>query len=521
MIKKNIIPCLLTLAGLSSATAVTPAITDLLRFTNGDQLHGKFMGINEGLQAVWSREDLSAPGEFKTSQIRQIVLRGARPIKALGCLSNVRLVNGDRLPCTITGIDDETVTVETSYAGILKIPRKQVAMLAPGPLGGRVAYHGPFIEDEWKMIHPSFPDGLPEAPPAAAENNEPSDQPGRWTFSGSAWYWQSKRPGTAIVCKSVMPDRSVLRFDLAWKNQLSLAIAFHADFKKVKPKDEENRADEEKKDDPQKPKPQIRRFMPGDSSGLPLVFGNSNIIQIYSNYMMLIRTHVDKNGQPIVERIQMNNEHMRLGDRNRAKLEIRSTRSTGEISLFIDDEFIAQWEATKDKDGDVSDAKPDATTTGFGFLAQGTESPIRISDIIVSEWNGMPDSARSLQVDEQDIVLMTNGTDRFAGHVDGLDPNGKMRFSGKLGEFRFPLEEVAEVRFARKSLGTAPDSPSDQVTVRLSPLGSISGRPLASDASQIGIASPILGNLKVSTEPAVLLEFNSSNTTIDDWDSDL
>ncbi|MEI6177428.1 MAG: hypothetical protein WCS43_11100, partial [Verrucomicrobiota bacterium] len=68
--------------------------------------------------------------------------------------------------------------------------------------------------------------------------------------------------------------------------------------------------------------------------------------------------------------------------------------------------------------------------------------------------------------------------------------------------------------------GTAPDAPTDQVTVRLSPLGSVSGRPLAGDATAIGIASPILGNIKVSMEPAVLLEFNSSNTTIDDWDSD-
>ena len=364
MINKSVITWLLTLAGLSAAP---PAATDLLRFTNGDQLHGKFMGINDGLLAVWSREDLSAPGEFKTSQIRQIVLHGARPLKSLGSLSYVRLVNGDRIPGTITGIDDETVTMDTSYAGVLRIPRKQVAMLAPGPLGGRVAYYGPFIEDEWKMTHPSFPDGLPDAPPAGAGNNEADDQPGRWTFSGSAWYWQSKRPCSALIRESGMPDRSVLRFDLAWKNQLSLAIAFHADFQKVKPREDENRGGEEKKDNAPKVKAPIRRFMPGDSSGLPAVFGNSNVIQIYSNYMMLIRTHVDKKGQPMAERLQMNNEHMRLGDRNHAKVEIRSTRSTGEISLFIDDEFIAQWEGTKAKDGDGTDAKPDAATPGFGF----------------------------------------------------------------------------------------------------------------------------------------------------------
>jgi hypothetical protein len=516
MIKNPIMPWLLSIVGLFAAPAVLPGQMDLLRFTNGDQLHGKFMGINEGLRAVWTRDDLSAPGEFNTSQIRQIVLQNAHPLKPLACISNVRLVNGDRIPGTITGIDEDTITLDTSYAGVLRIPRKQVAMLAPSPLGGRVVYHGPFVENEWKMIHPSFPDGLPEPAPVDAEKTE--EQPGRWLFSGSAWYWQNKLPGTALVRESVMPDRSVLRFDLAWKNQLSLVIAFHADFRKVKPKEEENHGEEEKIDDLKKAKAPLRRFMPGDASGLPLVFGNSNIIQIYSNYMMLIRTCVDENGQPSVERIQMNNEHIRLGDRNRAKLEIRSTRSTGEISLFIDDEFIAQWEGNLAGNG--NDAKPNTAATGFGFLSQGSESSVRISDVIVSEWNGMPDSARSLQVDEQDIVLMTNGTDRFAGRVDGLAAGGKISFTGKLGEFRFPLEDVAEIRFARKHLGTAPDTPSDQVTVRFSPVGSVSGRPVSGDASNIGIASPILGNLKVSMESAVLLEFNSSNTTVDDWDSD-
>ena len=63
MIRKTLIPWLFSLAGLAAADS-----PDLLRFTNGDQLHGTFLGIKEGPQAVWQREDVAAPVDFKTTQ---------------------------------------------------------------------------------------------------------------------------------------------------------------------------------------------------------------------------------------------------------------------------------------------------------------------------------------------------------------------------------------------------------------------------------------------------------------------
>ena len=115
----------------------------------------------------------------------------------------------------------------------------------------------------------------------------------------------------------------------------------------------------------------------------------------------------------------------------------------------MNDEFVTQW-----SESDLVDRKGESfggKGSGFGFLVQGGDSPVRISDIVISEWNGMPDSARSLQVDDQDVVLMANGTDRYAGRVGELDADGKLRFEGKHGSFRFPLEEVAEIRFARSN----------------------------------------------------------------------
>ncbi|MES2439245.1 MAG: hypothetical protein V4584_09260 [Verrucomicrobiota bacterium] len=483
---------------------------DLLRFSNGDQLHGTFQGIKDGPQAVWLRDDVAAPVDFKTEQLRHIVLHGGRPLRSLASLSNVALVNGDRVPGTLVEMNDEAITLDTPYAGAVRIPRDQVAMLAPSPLGGRLHYHGPFIEDEWKMANASFPDGMPSPPAGKDGEKNAKDQPGRWVFSGSAWYWPSKLSGTALLREKAMPDRSILRFDLAWKNRLSIAIGFHADF--VKPKQPEGAA---KDQDVQQRRPQ--GFAPGDSSILPVMFGNSYVLQIFSTHMMLFRTSVNDDGGPAVERVQINGNSIRLGDTGRATMEIRSNRLTGEISLFINGEFVVQW--SEGGSGQDDRSRYAGKGNGFGFVVQTEDSPVKISDVMVGEWNGMPDSARSLQTDEQDIVLLTNGTDRFSGKV-GEFKDGKVAFDGKYGRFQFQLDDVAEIRFARNRLAKETDPAADNLIVRLSPLGRISGRPLSGNANSIRILNPICGEMNLTLESAVMLDFQNSNTIIDDWDAE-
>lgn len=509
MSRLAIILYLSSLAGLFAAER-----PDLLRFTNNDQLHGSFQGIKSGPRAVWLRDDLEAPVDFKTERVRHIVLHGGRPIRALESLSHAGLVNGDRIPGTITGIDDEQITIDTGFAGMLHIPRKQVSILSPNPLGGRVYYHGPFSEDDWKMKHPAFPDGLPDSVPEDQDppddgnmDEDAADSPGRWGFSGSAWYWRGETPGTALVRQTGLPDRAVLSFNLAWKNRLGLAVAFHADFAPVKP--------EEDADMDAGP---AGRFAKGGTANLPPLFGNSYVLQLTSNYLMIFRTSVDTDGNPSLKRVQLNNSNLRLGETGNAKVEIRSNLRSEEISLFVNDEFVGQWSESNliDHDGRSFSGK----SSGFGFVAQSRDAPVRISDIVVSEWNGMPDSARSLQVDDQDVVLMANGTDRYAGKVGQLDTEGKLLFEGKHGSFRFPLAEVAEIRFARNQLATAGETPADNVLVRLNPIGLLSGRPVSGDGTTLGIVSPIIGDLNLSLDSAVMLEFNASNQFINDWDAD-
>ncbi|MES2922320.1 MAG: hypothetical protein V4819_12280 [Verrucomicrobiota bacterium] len=503
----------LAISWISGVMALVAAeSSDLLRFTNGDQLHGSFQGLKDGPRAIWQRDDVAAPVEFETEQLRHIVLHGGKPLRPLASLSHLALVNGDSIPGTVTDLDDDAVTIDTSYAGPLRFPRNQVARLSPSPLGGRLHYHGPFIEDEWKMANAAFPDGMPPAKPDAVEKDKgDKEQPGRWAFSGSAWYWPSRLSGTALLKENAMPDRSILRFDLAWKNRLSIAIGFHADFAKPKPPENADKPAE---------KIQMRRplgFAPGDSTILPVVFGNSYVLQIFSTHMMLFRTSVNEDGGPVVDRVQINGNSIRLGDTGKATIEIRSNRLTGEISLFINDEFVVQW--NEGVTGIRDQARFAGKGSGFGFVVQIEDSPVKISDVMVAEWNGMPDSARSLQVDDQDIVLLANGTDRFSGRVAAFR-DGKLTLDGKYGKFQFQLDDIAEIRFARNRLAKETDFSPDNLTVRLSPLGQVSGRPLSGNASSIRILNPVSGEMNLNLDSAVMLDFQPSNNIIDDWDAE-
>lgn len=522
---------------------------DLLRFVNGDQLHGSFQGIKEGMVAVWQRPDLTTPGEFKSAQIQKIILRAARPDKSNESLAHVALINGDRIPGTLVALDDETVTVETTFAGVMHIPRKLVGMVAPMPLGGRVLYHGPYSQDGWLMTNPNFPDGIPAPPPdadaaedkdedkdkdaadkpAAEEDKVVAEEPAdgededkakdsgktpipRWEFSGAAWYWNQKHGSTALVRKTGMTDRSILRFNLAWHNRLMLCVAFHADFMRP-PKPEAKDGDDDKGKNDVKRRMMQNGFGPGDTSSLPQLFGNSYVLQINSGYVMLLRCGFDDKGNPTMDRIQVNNPSIRLSETGAATFELRCDRPKGTILLYVDGEFAMQWS----EPGLADEGGYAGKGGGIGFLTQMDNSPVRVSDLIIAEWNGMPDSARSMQVDDQDIVLLANGTDRFSGKVTGFQ-NGKLLLHGKFGNFSFPLEDIAEVRFAANSLSKADEATAERIIVRLDPIGNITGKPLAGDATTLKLLTPYAGEISLKLESAIILDFQPSNNFLDDWD---
>jgi len=116
---------------------------------------------------------------------------------------------------------------------------------------------------------------------------------------------------------------------------------------------------------------------------------------------------------------------------------------------------------------------------------------------------------------------MADGVDRYAGKVGSMDASGKLTLEANHGTFAFPLNDVAEIRFAKnRLLRKADEATSGSMVLRFSPIGSISGRPQSGDRGKIEMRHPLLGLLGLSLESAVMLDFDSSRHVVDDWDDE-
>lgn len=514
MIRRLIIASLLTLPLAAQQDSV-----DHLRFTNGDQLQGHFGGISDTGKIFWERPDIATPIELQQEKVRQIVLHGASPASPMANPCHVTLVNGDRIPGKVVAADENEYTIESTAAGVLTLPRDIIATVAPNPFGGRLLYAGPFEEKGWNIargentgeVQDPFAGNAPLLPDptnkkdANAKKEEPK---AAWVHAGTAWY--SRSGGDAITYDANMPDRSLLRFKLGWRSRPSFAVAFHADLAKPPaPKKEGEEGDE-------------NRGSFGGPSQFTRLFGNAYVLNFNPGYVRLQRTWYDEDGQPKITGVRVGSTSIRLPDTGEALFEIRADRKEGCIAVYIDGEFALQWYTAEENEREEAPSEKSYKAPGgaFGFQVQGGASQVKISDIVVAEWNGMTDSARSMESEKQDIVLLTNGTDRFSGTVRGIQ-DGVVEIDSKYAGMKIPVAEVAEIRFAKSGRRKIEEAPAAEISVHLQPVGKISGKPVVAADGRIELENRLAGKIDLDLAPAVVLEFQSSGGFLDAWDDDL
>jgi hypothetical protein len=106
------------------------------------------------------------------------------------------LVNGDMLPCEVRSLDLSTISLATSFAGDLKVPRAMIERLSLGISPERILYDGPENLDGWDSE--------------------------RWTSEDRALI--SQGPGRAARAFD-LPRQFILRFRFAWRNHPNLQVA--------------------------------------------------------------------------------------------------------------------------------------------------------------------------------------------------------------------------------------------------------------------------------------------------------
>jgi hypothetical protein len=517
MIRPLVIATLIS-APLAADEAASAA--DLLRFANGNQIDGRFAGMDSGGVITWTRPDVATPMPFQREKIRQIVLRNARPLSAMADPCHVTLINGDRIPGKVVAADEENVTIETTAAGTMVLPRDAVAVIAPNPFGGRLLYAGPFDDKGWKVVHSDGPVAEPDPfagnfrAPLPLKPDEGDDGKPTWVHTGASWYSRGGG-GDAITLDAGLPDRALLRFKLAWRSRPSISVAFHSDLQHPEAKEPEGAAQEG----------QQPRLNFGSMEHLTRLFGTGYVMNFQSGYVHLQRTWFNDEGQPKAERVRVGSTSVRLPDTGEAVFEIRCDRQQGTITVHIDGEFAVQWDTTEENARPGDEAKPRRPVTyqapggGVGFIVQGNSAPVRISDIIVAEWNGLTDSARSMESDHRDIALLANGTDRFSGRVLAIR-GGMAEIEASYGPLKVPMDEIAEIHFARDHRRKTDEAQASEIAVHLQPVGRISGTPLAAADGRIQLESALAGKIDLDLSPAVILEFQAGGGFLDEWDDE-
>ncbi len=524
-----------------------PAGDDLVLFNNGDLMHGTFGGIDEGL--LWERNDIKRPIKFGVPSVKQIVFNSTRRLKLDEKTSFVTLTSGDRIPGEITSLDDSSLFLKSPIIGDLTLPRNLVRSITPNPFSGELHYLGPYSSDGWLTLEPIESKAAEKADPkdeGEEKKTTAKEKSSSWIHSGTSFYSQGTSP--LILPDAKLPDTGRLNFNIAWKGRLSIALSLHSDLTRVLPAVVEEDEDENKEaaqeeneaaEDPQEegeedpPAPLVRENIldlrkgtgfqsipwinPNKQSHSEL-FGTGYTLSLQSGYPTLTRNFFSETGTPRQVRLSTTRSNTSLGESGEANIEIRFNREKSLVMLYINGVYSNQW---NDLSGYLGKG------SSLGFINRYTSSKIRISEIVVSSWEGSTDSARSMDHPERDVVLLTNGTDRFSGSLSKIS-DGLAHFKTGYSEIKIPMQELSLINLnqaGRLDLEAEENADrfqveEDSITVVYQPFGLIKLSPLSSTAKSLTGQSPFLGKVTLDLTPAVLLRFSEDSPDLSSWFDD-
>lgn len=378
-----------------SAAATGAGAGSIVRFSNEDQLAGSMESLSSEF-LVWTSPALEKPVPFVLGSVVDLSLPAATPESAADHVAILTLTNGDIVRGQLASVSDETIALDTWYAGRISFNRLMVSdMKIEGATN--FLYRGPTGLDGWTQSTDS-------TPPA-------------WSYARSAFL--SHEPG-GIAKDDLLPEECTVTFDVAWKSDsIQLKVILFSD----QPSSE------------------------NPDSGYELSFQRSSV------YLRNCKT-----------RSFLGSTHSQaLREDEKVKIQIRASRKSGKVCLFINDRIIEVW------------TDPDIAKNRFGsclHFVSAKSLPIRISGIGVTGWDGLVDQMPELRVgmnrrfgfqEQRDIpepeetettkenqMELANG-DRLEGEVTSIE-DGMISVKTPLGDFKAPIRRFRTVALKKVDL---------------------------------------------------------------------
>lgn len=182
--------------------AITPSLrADEVKLSDGGILTGKVMAIAADGKIAVDLPIAEHPLQLRADHVRRVEFSGTNQ-ERFEHDARLTLINGDTLPCDIISIDEQMLSVFTSFAGPLEVPRNVVTTAQLGIRPHQLVYQGPENLEDWKV-----------------EEN---------------WHYQDgtlTSDGRGSISRSFdeLPESFSFRFDVSWVARPNLQVYFCSD----------------------------------------------------------------------------------------------------------------------------------------------------------------------------------------------------------------------------------------------------------------------------------------------------
>ncbi len=421
-------------------TPSTPKVASkqALLFRNGDFLLGNLESISSDKSVVWRRSDVAQPMEFNGSDISEIQFATAKKLPARATNAcRIELSNGDSMEGALLQLNSEKIILETTFAGKMIFPRKVVTALEPLPPERSPIFTGPTGLEGWTI-------GKVTAIPGEA---------GEWKYTNGAFYAMQS---ASIAREMNLPDMASIKFDLAWKGALQVAVAIYTSY--MQPVNLQSKDTEPD-------------------------FGGFYSVQI--NSFMAALMPVKKN-EPLKYLGQV--PVSAFNQKNAAHMEIRANKSRATVALFADGVLVKEW---IDADGFAG------TGTGMRFVHQGGQGAVKLSNLRISEWNGKMEDMSTNGPVKEDLAKLLNG-DAVSGKIESYG-DGKLTVTIAKTKLDIPLARINKVQFAETD-GDAKTDNTSTVRAFFKETGSVTFQLERWDVQGAVGTSPNFGSAKFSPD---------------------